>query len=202
MNERNMWDERFAAEEFVYGIDPNTFLVQVAEQFQPGGRLLSLGAGEGRNEIWLAEQGFRVTAVDSSAVGLEKLNKLAEARGVRVETVLADALEFEPEAEAFDAAVMIFLHVGSASRPGLHSKLWSALRPGGLLAMELFRSEQIERESGGPRNPDFLYDPAEIPLDLPRAELLVHQSIERDLSEGVLHMGEACIMQVLARKPG
>ncbi len=202
MNERNMWDERFAAEEFVYGTDPNVFLRQVADRFRPGGRVLSLGAGEGRNEIWLAERGFRVTAVDSSAVGLDKLSKLAEARGVRVDTVLADALEFEAEAGAFDAAVMIFLHVGSVDRPLLHSKLWSALKSGGLLAMELFRNEQIERESGGPRNPDFLYDPGEIPRDLPQAELLLHESLERDLSEGILHMGRACILQVLARKPG
>ncbi|MBC8366066.1 class I SAM-dependent methyltransferase [bacterium] len=201
MNEKNMWDERFKDEGFVYGTKPNGFLESVAGKFKPGGRLLSLGAGEGRNEVWLAERGFQVTAVDSSQVGLDKLQRLAAERGVQVETIFANALDYIPQAGAYDAAILIFLHVGSQLRPKLHDSLWSALRPGGFLAMEQFRREQIERESGGPRNIDMLYHSEEIPRDFPHADILIHQVLERDLDEGALHLGAACLLQVLARKP-
>ncbi len=201
MNEKNMWDERFKDEAFVYGTQPNEFLESVADRLKPGSHILSLGSGEGRNEIWLAERGHQLTAVDSSQVGLDKLQKRASERGVEVETILGNALDYAPEPEGFDAAILIFLHVRSHLRPALHELLWSALRPGGFLIMEQFRREQIERESGGPRNIDMLYHTDEIPRDFPTAELLIHQELERDLDEGVLHVGAACLLQVLARKP-
>jgi len=200
MSGRMSWDERFRGEELVYGSEPNAFLVEVAGGFPAGGRILSLGAGEGRNEIWLAERGFRVTALDSSPVGLDKLRRRSEDRGVEIEILLGDALDYEPEPGAFDAAILIFLHVASARRPELHAKLWRAIRPGGLLAMELFRREQIGRDSGGPRKLDLLYWTDEVPRDLPEAELIVHRAVQRRLDEGVLHLGEACLLQVLARK--
>jgi len=185
MSERDMWDSRFAGEGYVYGIEPNAFLVEQASRFPAGGRVLSLGAGEGRNEVWMAGHGFRVTALDSSSVGLGKLRLLAASRGVEVETVLADASEAELPEASFDAAVLIFLHLGSAARPAFHARIWRALKPGGLFLAELFRMEQIERRSGGPRNPDFLYRADELARDLPEAEWIVLRALERELSEGV-----------------
>jgi SAM-dependent methyltransferase len=201
MSETNMWDERFKDEAFVYGTQPNEFLESVADRLKPGSRILSLGAGEGRNEVWLAERGHQLSAVDSSQVGLDKLKTLAEERGVEVETILGNALDYAPESGVYDAAILIFLHVRSHLRPALHELLWSALKPGGFLIMEQFRREQIERESGGPRNIDMLYHSDDILRDFSDAELLIHQEVERDLDEGMLHVGAACLIQVLARKP-
>jgi hypothetical protein len=110
-------------------------------------------------------------------------------------------LDYAPESGVYDAAILIFLHVRSHLRPALHELLWSALKPGGFLIMEQFRREQIERESGGPRNIDMLYHSDDILRDFSDAELLIHQEVERDLDEGMLHVGAACLIQVLARKP-
>jgi len=197
-----MWDARFSDEEYVYGLEPNSFLAESVDRLKPEGRVLSLGAGEGRNEVWLAERGFRILAVDSSSVGLDKLRHLAHRRKVRVETLLADIREFRPEKSAFDAILLVFLHLASADRPALHSRIWHSLAPGGIFLAELFRGEQIMRSSGGPRNPDLLYEREEFERDFPDAEWMILRELKRDLSEGALHMGEACLIQALARKPG
>lgn len=126
------WDERFAEPGFKYGLQANAFLRQQAQAW-PAGRVLLPGDGEGRNSVWLAEQGHRVLAVDSSAVGLAKAAGLAAQRSVaaRWSGEQADLGHWAPESQAFDAVVLVYVHLPSALRTGLHRRLVQGLRPGG-----------------------------------------------------------------------
>jgi 2-polyprenyl-3-methyl-5-hydroxy-6-metoxy-1,4-benzoquinol methylase len=84
-----MWDERYKSDKYGYGKIPVPFLTESITGLDTG-RALCLGAGEGRNAVWLAEQGFATTALDISGVGLEKVARLAEEHNVNVESVKAD----------------------------------------------------------------------------------------------------------------
>jgi len=83
------WDDRYAAEDYAYGLDPNAFVAEMVMHI-PDGPVLCLAEGEGRNAVYLAKSGHRVTAVDQSAMGLAKALRLAAASGVVIETVHAD----------------------------------------------------------------------------------------------------------------
>ena len=109
------WDRRYADRELVWTSEPNRFLVAEAAAL-PAGRVLDVACGEGRNAVWLAERGWRVTGVDFSEVGLEKARALAKARGVQAEWVAADLLDYTPEPQAFDLVLVFYLQVPAAER--------------------------------------------------------------------------------------
>lgn len=109
-----MWDERYAAEEYVYGTEPNAFLKEHAQRL--AGPVLSVAEGEGRNAVFLASLGLEVLGVDGSAVGLAKARRLAEAKGVSIDTLVVDLADYEPPAAAFGAVVSIFAHLPSRVR--------------------------------------------------------------------------------------
>ncbi|GAA6143806.1 class I SAM-dependent methyltransferase [Hydrogenophaga sp. 5NK40-0174] len=161
----NFWDERFSGDAFKYGTRPNAFLAEQAHRLPPGARVLVPGDGEGRNSVWLAEQGFDVTAMDSSSVGLEKGARLASGRGVKVDTVLADLAEWTPPAGQFDAVVLVYVHLPSSIRAAAHQRLAKALCPGGWLILEGFHPEQLKHNSGGPKDVDMLMTPTLLDAD-------------------------------------
>lgn len=195
-----MWDERYNTTEYVYGTDPNTFLASVIDQI-PRGRTLCLAEGEGRNAAFLAEQGHDVVAVDASAVGLAKAQRLASERGVTIETVVADLADFAIAAHSWDAVVSIFAHVPPQIRKPLHSKIVQGLRSGGMLVLEAYTPEQIKLGTGGPPVPELTMN-----LDVLREELdgLLFQhavELQRDVIEGRFHTGKGAVVQVVAIKP-
>lgn len=195
-----MWDERYNTTEYVYGTDPNTFLASVIDQI-PRGRTLCLAEGEGRNAAFLAEQGHDVVAVDASAVGLAKAQRLASERGVTIETVVADLADFAIAAHSWDAIVSIFAHVPPQIRKPLHSKIVQGLRSGGMLVLEAYTPEQIKLGTGGPPVPELTMN-----LDVLREELdgLLFQhavELQRDVIEGRFHTGKGAVVQVVAIKP-
>jgi 2-polyprenyl-3-methyl-5-hydroxy-6-metoxy-1,4-benzoquinol methylase len=110
------WNARYAGDEFVYGREPNDFVVQAVSAIPHQGRVLCLADGEGRNGVWLARQGFRVTAVDVAEQGVAKGRELARASGVEIETRVADVTRFDLGVERWDAIVSIFLHLPSKAR--------------------------------------------------------------------------------------
>lgn len=197
----NFWDQRFAEPGYKYGIEPNAFLREQAIRLTPAGRVLVPGDGEGRNGVWLAGQGHRVTSVDYSAVGLQKAQALAASHGVELRTELVDLADWVPAAGTLDAVVLVYTHLPSAIRQPAHRRLAQGLRPGGWLLLEAFHPEQLGHCSGGPKDVDMLYTPAMLDADfarLLRCELSWHGEIQ--LSEGLGHQGLAHVTRWLGQR--
>jgi SAM-dependent methyltransferase len=193
------WDERYGAPGFAYGTMPNRWLEARASAIRPGGRVLTLGEGEGRNAVWLAEQGFSVDAVDASAVGLEKSRELAARRGVRLRTQVDDLATYRPESKAYDALVLVFVHLPPTIRNLVHTAGARALRPGGVLIIEAFTPLQLGRPSGGPRQADLLYEVATLRSDFPGVDWQVLEEAEIELDEGPFHRGAAAVVHGVGR---
>jgi SAM-dependent methyltransferase len=195
-----MWDERYSAEGYVYGTEPNGFLAAKADLL-PAGRVLCLGEGEGRNAVWLAEQGFEVTAVDASAVGLHKARALAAERGVRISTVNADLADFAIEPAVWDGIVSIFCHLPAALRAEVHRRCVAGLRSGGVLLLEAYTPDQVGRGTGGPPTAELMMDAETLRLELAGLEFLELSETEREIHEGVFHNGLGAVVQLVGRKP-
>ena len=191
-----MWDQRYSEPDYAYGTEPNDFLRAMVGRLPPG-RLLSLGEGEGRNAVWLAGQGFVVTAVDSSAVGLNKARRLAAERGVRIETCHADLAEFPIETEAWDAVVSIFCHLPPALRRQVHRRVVQGLRPGGMLLLEAYTPRQLAFGTGGPPLAEMTMDLIGLRSELAGLELLHAEELEREVREGRYHTGQGAVVQLL-----
>jgi len=188
----NFWDQRFAEPGYKYGTEPNAFLREQAIRLAPASRVLVPGDGEGRNGVWLAEQGHAVTSVDYSQVGLEKARALAATRGVSLATQCVDLADWAPEAASLDAVVLIYTHLPSAIRQQAHRRLARGLRMGGWLILEAFHPEQLLHASGGPKDADMLYTPEQLTADfdgLLKPVLVWHG--ETPLLEGSGHQGLA-----------
>lgn len=195
-----MWDERYGVEGYVYGTEPNGFLLARAGVL-PLGKVLCLGEGEGRNAVWLAEQGHAVTAVDASAVGLRKARALAAGRGVRVTTVHADLAYYRIEAESWDGIVSIFCHLPAALRAEVHRGCVEGLRPGGILLLEAYTPSQVGRGTGGPPTAALMMDAQSLRAELAGLELLELTEREREIHEGALHNGVGAVVELVGRKP-
>ncbi len=196
-----MWDQRYDCDEFVDGREPNDFLTQVAESIGTNQRILCLGEGEGRNSVYLASLGHRVSAVDASAVGLEKARTLATQRGVNIETIQADLNDYDPGASRWDCIVSIFCHLPPALRKKVHRSVVKALKPGGVLILEGYSPDQLSHGAGGPPQREMLMTLAELKEDFQGLDFKHAQEIERELCEGRLHNGPSAVVQLLARKP-
>ena len=195
-----MWDVRYSDKEYVYGTAPNEFLASVAEQI-PKGRVLSLAEGEGRNAVYLAELGYKVLAVDASAVGLGKAQRLATERDVTIETRVADLASFAIAPNSWDAIISIFCHLPSGIRSSVHRKVVAGLRPGGVFVLEAYTPTQLKLKTGGPPTADMT-----MTLNVLRSELeglrFIHaRELERDVIEGKFHTGRGAVVQVVAVKP-
>ncbi len=180
---REMWNERYRAKELIWTAEPNRFLVEQTQNMEPG-RALDLGCGEGRNAVWLAEQGWQVTAVDFSDVAIEKGRKIAEARGVDVDWVVADITGYEPEAHGFDLVLVAYVHLPPEDMERVWRHASSAVRPGGTLLVIGHHSQNLERGVGGPQHPAVLYTEDDVVPHLEgfvveRAEA-VQRPVERD----------------------
>lgn len=194
-----MWDERYSAEEYAYGKAPNQFL---AEHFAaiPKGKVLSLAEGEGRNAVFLAQQGYAVTAVDASRVGLQKAQKLADEQGVSLELIHADLAEFDLGNEQWDGIVSIFCPLPSALRQQLHQKVVAALKPGGVYLIEAYTPEQLKHGTGGGKSADTMTTQADLMRELQGLHFQHLLELERDVVEGIYHTGLGAVVQALALK--
>ena len=197
----SFWDQRFAEPGYKYGLEPNAFLQQHASRLAPRSRVLLPGDGEGRNGVWLAQQGHQVTSVDLSAVGLQKASALAAERGVSLTTLQVDLADWCPEPDSFDAIVLIFTHLPEHMRATAHHRLALGLRSGGLLLLEAFHTDQLQHSSGGPKDRSMLYTPDLLAADF-AGQLMPELSWagEVTLSEGPGHQGLACVTRWIGYK--
>ena len=160
------WDQRYATTELVWGAGPNRFLVSEVADLTPG-RALDLGCGEGRNAIWLAELGWRVTGVDFSEIGLDKARRMAADRGVEVTWVRGDLLDYQPDYGAFDLVIAMYIQLRADLLADVMKKASAALAPGGTLLVVGHDLLNLSQGHGGPQNPEVLFTPADIERDLP-----------------------------------
>ena len=195
------WDARYAETGWAFGTEPNDFLREQAHHLPTHGRVLCLAEGEGRNAVWLAQQGHRVTGVDTAAVGLAKAHALAAERGVTIETVVADLATFDPGTDAWDAIVSIFAHVPADVRRRMHAAIPRALRPGGVLLLEAYRPEQLQQGTGGPPDDARMLNLARLHDELVGLTVLLEREVTRDVIEGRYHTGRAHTVQLVARRP-
>lgn len=196
-----MWDQRYSEEGFAYGTEPNDFLKAEYFQIPTGGRVLCLAEGEGRNALFLAQQGYSVTAVDQSAVGLQKAESLALKHGVEISTEVADLAEYDLGVGVWDGIISIAAHVPPSVRKELHTKVVEALKGNGILILEAFTERQIDMTGvGGPPRRDLFMSLADLKVELEGLEFIVGAEIERSISEGQYHQGESAVVEVVARK--
>lgn len=194
----SMWNQRFSSSEFVYGTEPNSFLLQNANLLV--GPVLSLAEGEGRNAVFLASLGLDVLGVDGSEVGLAKAQELAKSRGLAIRTEVADLATYAPPENSFGSVVSISAHLPSIIRKRLHNLVERCLRPGGIILLEAYTKAQIARNTGGPKDPDMLMSRVDLENEFPNCELILCQEIEREVIEGKFHTGLASVVQFIARK--
>jgi cyclopropane fatty-acyl-phospholipid synthase-like methyltransferase len=201
MSELERWETRFRAPGYVFGEEPNAFLKAQARRLHSGQSALSVADGEGRNGVWLAEQGLDVLAIDFSETALAKARALASQRGVRLRTELADIFAWRWPQAAFDVVVAIFTQVAfPAQRAEFFTNLKRALKPGGSLLMQGYRPEQLNYRTGGPPEVERLYTRAIIEQsfgDLAELEIREHDSV---INEGTGHVGMSALIDVIGRK--
>ena len=202
--QEHMWSTRYrdAGEDYVFGTTANRFLAAQSALLGSGRTALSVADGEGRNAVWLAEQGLRVTATEISPVALEKARKLAAGRHVEVDFVLADAVAWDYPEAAFDFVVGIFIQFADpVQRERIFAGMARALRPGGHLIVHGYTPKQLEYRTGGPSAVENLYTAELLRTAFPGLDIVHLQEYEDVLDEGVGHKGQSALVGLVARKP-
>lgn len=194
------WNQRYGGDGLAYGEAPNDFLARMAERLPKSGQALDIGAGEGRNALFLASRGLDVLAVDQSEVGMQKAQRLAAERGLALRSRAVDLRDFDAENNSFDLVSSIFVHLPATLRAAVHGRVGAWLKPGGVFLLEAYSPEQIRRDTGGPKDPSLLASLEVILGELTGLQIEHQAALERDVSEGRFHTGKASVVQVLARK--
>jgi SAM-dependent methyltransferase len=189
------WNRRHRQGRLLFGAEPNRFLVAEVGELPPG-RALDLACGSGRNAVWLAARGWTVTAVDFSDVALAQARALAAERGVEVEWLEGDLLEWQPADGAFDLVVVLYLQVPADERRGILARAAAAVAPGGTLLVVGHDLENLNGGHGGPKDPRVLFTPAQVAGELPGLEI---EKAERVLRPVETQDGEAQAIDALIR---
>lgn len=198
-----MWDQRYSETGFAYGTAPNEFLKSAYAHIPQGGHVLCLAEGEGRNAVFLAQQGYQVTAVDQSKVGLEKAQALAKQNGVSITTIVADLADFDFGIQAWDGIVSIFAHVPASLRKALHKKVVAALSDNGVFILEAYTLRHIKMSGiGGPPAgaTELFMCLDELSTELSGLTMLHADALDRHISEGQYHVGDSAVVQIIGRK--
>ncbi len=199
----NVWNERYSGEEYHFGTEPNAFLITQHALLKPGMHCLAVADGEGRNGVWLAEQGLHVLSVDSSSVAIEKARALAEKRGVKIEVELADLALWDWGVDKFDVVAGIFIQFAPpALREQMFAQIKRCLKPGGLLMLQGYTPRQLEYRTGGPSMIEHLYTEAMLRYAFADMEILHLREHDEMIHEGEGHSGMSALIDMVARKPG
>jgi SAM-dependent methyltransferase len=198
------WSERFrnAGEDYLFGTAPTRFLALHEFLLGQGLTALSVADGEGRNSVWLAEQGLQVTAVEISVVAVEKARKLAAGRGTWVDFQVADLLAWEWPEAAYDLVVAVFIQFANpVERERVFAGMVKALKPGGRLLLHGYTPKQLEYRTGGPGAVENLYTPEMLRQAFAGLEIEELREYEVELAEGLAHRGQSALIDLVARKP-
>ena len=200
----SFWDERYVRENALFGTAPNAFIRETAEHIPAGAAVVEVGAGEGRNLLFLAKtRGARITAMDFAEDGLRNARRRAEAAGFPLDTFVADARTWQPE-RSWDIVLVTFLHLLPHERPTSYHRLQEALCPGGRLLAEWFSTAHADKSRYaeiGPAKPDRLISARELRRHFPEAGIERLEVVDRELDEGPILQGRASVIRFVWQKP-
>jgi len=198
---KSMWDERYAQDDYLFGTEPNAFLVSQRELLKPGMSCLAVADGEGRNGVWLAQQGLHVLSVEASAVALDKAKKLAQQRGVAIDFEQADLAQWQWGESRFDMVAAIFIQFAP---PPLREQMFAGIRrclkPGGLLLLQGYTPRQLEYKTGGPPVAENMYTEALLRNAFGDMEIMHLREHDDHIGEGTGHSGMSALIDLVARK--
>ncbi len=195
------WDAMYITPEYIFGKVPNAFLVSQKSLLKPGQRALAVADGEGRNGVWLAEQGLEVLSVEYSHPAVEKARHLAQERGVSLTFEVADVLRWEWPVMVCDIVAAIFIQFASpADRPALFKHIQAALKPGGYLILQGYTPKQLEYNTGGPPCAENMYTADLLREAFADMEILHLAEHEEFIAEGSKHYGMSALIDLVARK--
>ena len=196
-----MWDKRFSTPDYVFGEEPNAFLVSQAALIGKG-QALAVADGEGRNSVWLAQQGLSVDAFDFSSPAIVKAQALAAKHKVKVNFTCSDWQSFDWPTAHYDLVAGIFFQFAAPDeRTQLFEKINKSMKPGGLLIIQGYGKNQLKYNTGGPGKLDHLYDDALMREAFADYEVLVCNTYETSITEGAGHSGMSALVGFVARKP-
>ena len=197
------WNERYNTDEFIFGVEPNQYLKSVAGKYlKLGAHTLCVADGEGRNSVWLAQQGCRVDAFDLSPNAIRKAQQLANQKGVKVAYHVSDCESWNWGVDAYDSIVAIFIQFYEPKmREQLFRKMIASLKSGGVLILQGYTPKQLEYKTGGPSQLENLYTLEVIENLLSTMDIQEIIEKEEAISEGAGHSGMSALVGVVAIKP-
>ncbi|ALQ68363.1 class I SAM-dependent methyltransferase [Bacillus thuringiensis] len=196
----NFWNDRYKSDEYFYGEEPNAFIKEQVFRLTNHNKVIAFAEGEGRNAVFLARQGHKVTAIDYSKDGLEKTKKLAMKHNVDVHTKKVDLLADSLPVNEYDAAIMVFGHFHNDHKKMVLDKMIQTIKPGGLILFEVYSNKQINYGTGGPKDIEMLYDPIDILTWCEKHKVIHFFNGEQERVEGKGHTGLANVIQVVISK--
>lgn len=201
MEQAVMWDERYAQYGFLFGTEPAAALRRHAVRFPAKSRCLCVADGEGRNSVWLAEQGHEVAAWDASKVAINKARSLAESRGVSVDFSLEHAESYDWASNQYDVVIAVFVQFAG---PDLRSRMFrgmkDATRPGGIVFLHGYTPEQLIHGKGGPPCAENLYTTSMLRDQFDDFDIGFLEAYEATIDEGTGHSGRSALIDLVAIK--
>ena len=201
---KEFWDNRYGEEAYAYGESPNLYFMEKIAVLKPG-KILLPAEGEGRNAVYAAMKGWKVTCFDISENGKKKAEHLAEKNGVHIKYILSSVDEIELKDQSFDVIALIFAHFPIGARQIYHQKFSAFLKPQGHLILEAFSKkhhqfQQSNPKAGGLKEESMLYDTRMLISDFPDYDLLELYEADVELNEGLYHVGSASVVRFFGKK--
>jgi SAM-dependent methyltransferase len=195
------WQQRYATPGYLFGTAPNAFLKSQAHLLPKRGTALAIADGEGRNGVFLAEQGLDVLSIDFSPHAQEKAKELAAERGVRLRVEQADLTTWPWPQAAYDVIAGIFFQFATPSeRERIFAGIKHALKPGGLLLIEGYTPKQLEYKTGGPSKLENLYTRELLQKSFADLASIDIREYDAELTEGEHHVGRSALIDLVGRK--
>jgi SAM-dependent methyltransferase len=195
---KQFWNQRYTEKEMVYGREPNEYFKAFIDSYKPGAMLLPAD-GEGRNAVYAASKGWQVDAFDFSDVARERAMEMARDKKLLINYELKNIEDFKA-VKQYDAAGLIYVHLPEQLRKKFHQEVYNSIKPGGFLVFEAFAKEQMQFESGGPKDVSLLYDAPSICSDFPFLHLMTCEQKEVILNEGDYHKGKAAVLRLVGQR--
>lgn len=193
------WDQRFDSDEYKYGKDPNEFLKNNFTVI-PKGNVLCVGEGEGRNAVFLAKNGYHVTALDYSITGLKKVEVLAKENNVDIELIHSDVTKYNFKHNQWHGVISIFCHIHKDFRKNLNQNCVKSLLTNGIFFLEGYSPNQLKYQTGGPKDKDLLMNLTEVKNELKGLDFIISHEIKREIYEGSMHNGLSSVIQIIGKK--